>query len=442
MSSSPFSQPPAVPYYPEFALYLAGYGAIRQWEFNGWKAESLSWKKTCYIHGGLSGPVQFLYTGGEAEAFLSHVFVNNFSKFRTGTAKHAIACAESGLIAAHGVLQRLADDQFRLIGAGPWTLYQHSLGQFEVEQEVQDRFWFQIAGPTALEALEAATGEDLRDIAFLRFREIQVAGRRVQIMRVGMAGTLAYELHGPAEFGAEIYDVIFQAGKRFGMERLGWQTFPVNHVEGGFPQLFWTFTSSLYDDPGYLAFAQANPHMWWGLPDFVGSVDPANHHARYRTPHELGWHRSVRFDHDFVGRAVLEREAEAPKRTVVTLEWNPDDVLDIYASLLRPGEEYKYLEIPGSPAHRKTYAHADHIVKSGSEVGISSGTVYSYFFRRVISMATIDIAEAEIGNEVIVLWGDHGSRMKEVRARVARFPYLNEGRNQTIDVRSVAAGVA
>lgn len=431
---TPFASAPAIPFYPDAALYFVGGGAVRQWEYGGWKRESLSWKRSCYIHGGLSGPGQVVYSGPDAEAFLASIFVNNFSKFRIGVAKHAIALDDDGLITAHGVLQRLAQDEFRLFVSGPWSLYRHSLGGYDVKQRIEDNFLFQVAGPTSLATLEAATGESLRDVEFLRFRQTRVAGHEVQILRVGMAGTLAYELHGPKELGPAVYDAVYRAGQPHGIERLGWQTFPVNHVEGGFPQLFWTFTSALYDDPGYLAYAKANPHMWWGLPEFSGSVDPADHRARYRTPHEVGWQRSVRLDHDFVGRAAAECELAGPRRTVVTLEWNDDDVIDIYASLLRPGEEYKFLEIPGSPAHRKTYAHADHILKDGRRIGISSGTIYSYHFRKVISMATLDIAQAHEGNDVTVLWGDFGKRMKEVRARVARFPYLSEGRNRDVDV--------
>ena len=72
--------------------------------------------------------------------------------------------------------------------------------------------------------------------------------------------------------------------------------------------------------------------------------------ARLRTPVEVGWQRAVKFDHDFIGRAALEAEVANPRRTVATLRWNPDDVVDIYASLLQPGEEYKTIDLP--PHHR------------------------------------------------------------------------------------------
>ena len=55
MVSSPFAVPAATPFYPEYPAWSVG-AVARQWEFNGWQPESLSWKNGCYIHGGLSGP--------------------------------------------------------------------------------------------------------------------------------------------------------------------------------------------------------------------------------------------------------------------------------------------------------------------------------------------------------------------------------------------------
>jgi vanillate/3-O-methylgallate O-demethylase len=82
-------------------------------------------------------------------------------------------------------------------------------------------------------------------------------------------------------------------------------------------------------------------------------------------------------------------------------------------------------------------AHADHIVKDGRPAGISSGTTYSYYFREVLSMGCIDVDASKIGTEVIVNWGDYGGRIKNVRATVARFPYLTEGRNSDLDVTAI-----
>ena len=81
--------------------------------------------------------------------------------------------------------------------------------------------------------------------------------------------------------------------------------------------------------------------------------------------------------------------------------------------------------------------HADHLLKDGASIGWSSGTIYSYFYRQVLSLASLEIGEAEIGNEVIVQWGDHGRRIKDVRATVERFPYVSEPRNSDVDARTI-----
>jgi vanillate/3-O-methylgallate O-demethylase len=242
-----------------------------------------------------------------------------------------------------------------------------------------------------------------------------------------MTGNLAYELHGPTEDGPKIYDAVYRAGQEFGIERLGWGTYLVNHVEGGFPQVTWTFipVPGMPDEAARAFIGQ--------FFKISGSVDPANLRARFRTPVEVGWHRMCKFDHDFLGRAALETEVANPKRTVVTLRWNPADVIDIYASLLRSGEAYKPIDLPYAP-NVWPQAHADHILKDGRQIGISSGTIYSYYFREVLSMGCIDIDASKIGTEVTVQWGNYGSRIKNVRAAVERFPYLTEGRNSDLDV--------
>ena len=111
------------------------------------------------------------------------------------------------------------------------------------------------------------------------------------------------------------------------------------------------------------------------------------------------------------------------------------DVLDTYASLFRAGEPLTPIEFPYSP-QRWPMAHADHVLLDGQPVGWSSGTAYSSRFREVISMGCIDVGATEIGTEVVVLWGDHGGPLKEIRATVERFPYLTEQRNSEVDVGS------
>jgi len=171
--------------------------------------------------------------------------------------------------------------------------------------------------------------------------------------------------------------------------------------------------------------------MWSPL---RGSMGP-DIKLRYRTPVELGWEKMIKFDHEFVGRAALEKEVAHPRRKMVSLVWNVDDIMDIHASQYRPGAHYEPMDTPGHFVGKGLFA--DKVLKNGKLVGISSGRNYSYNYRQMLSLCSIDVDQGALGNEVTVLWGDEGTRQKEIRALVSRFPYLNEGRNQDVDVNAI-----
>jgi len=80
-----------------------------------------------------------------------------------------------------------------------------------------------------------------------------------------------------------------------------------------------------------------------------------------------------------------------------------------------------------------------HTQINGREIGYSSGTIYSSSFREFLSLDCLDIAASKLGNDVTVQWGDYGGPIKNMRATVARFPYLTEGRNSDIDVKAIPA---
>src|SRR5205823_11850624 len=103
------------------------------------------------------------------------------------------------------------------------------------------------------------------------------------------------------------------------------------------------------------------------------------------------------FDHKFIGRQSLEEEMADPKRTMVTLVWNPDDLVDLYAALFRKDEPLPdFIEIPRD---RRGYMYADAVLQDGELVGVSTSRGYSAYFREVISLCTIAIEQSEPGTD-------------------------------------------
>jgi len=82
--------------------------------------------------------------------------------------------------------------------------------------------------------------------------------------------------------------------------------------------------------------------------------------------------------------------------------------------------------------------HADLVLTpDGAEIGFSAGRVVSTAYRRMISLGFIRRDHATAGNEVVVVWGNPGTRQKRIRATVARFPYLLQERNDAVDVEKI-----
>ncbi|MGY1812219.1 hypothetical protein [Blastococcus sp. SYSU D00820] len=436
-----------VPAYPDVPTYLNILGGLHIWEGDGWKQESLSWKTTAYLASNLSGLPEFTFSGPHAQEFLSRLSINNVHRWPVGTSKHLVMLDDRGYIANHGLTVRDSEDSFRHMAAMPWPLYKAPSLGLDVEIGLRDIFLFQVAGPTSVQVLERLLGQPLRGLAFLGVQRVAIPGIdasvEIELSRIGMAGTLAYELRGPLEHGPAVFDAVFQAGKDFGLKRLGWRTYVVNHTEGGFPQQGCTFLPAAFADPGFVShpvFGAALPPGQTGGA-LRGSIDPTDMDARLRTPFEVNWGWMAKFDHDFIGRAALEAEAADPRRKTVVLRWNKEDVVDVFASQFEPGQEYKHFEFPTTP-QSPAGDHADLVTKDGRPVGVSSVAVYSYHYREMLSHSTIDLEHAAIGTEVVVHWGDHGGRIKPIRATVERFPYLDMASNKDFDIDAIPSGVA
>ncbi len=437
-----FVHHPLIPYDPNVWLYVAQGSVVVPFEWTNWRDETMAGKQSCSIHASLNPQPTFRVKGPEALKFLSDVCVNDFTNFPIGTAKHAIMCNEDGFDMGDGVLMRLGEDEFLTYEMGAnyiaYVFQQRKYGAVG-EDLTGTNFLYQIVGPRSLEVLETVTGDDLHDIRFARFRPSSIDGTDVMVLRVGMPGTLAYELHGKAEDGPAVYNAVLEAGEPFGIRRLGFRAYLMQHTEGGFPQAFNHFPHPWLEDKGFLEYLEKIGIRSRYTNVCRGSMGP-DIRLRYRNPVELGWGKMINFNHGFVGREALEEEMASPRRKMVTLVWNAEDIIDVYASKFRPGEEpYANMDNPYERfVEGAGWAYyADQVLKDGRLVGISSGRTLSYNYREMLSLCSIDVEYGELGTEVVVLWGDPGARQKEIRAVVSRFPYLNEDRNEDVDVSTI-----
>lgn len=433
----------------EFAMVGPMLGAM---QFTGWRHEATAWKEAAYLGASLSMAPVYRVKGPDAVRFLSDHFVNNFETLKTGGIRHGIMCDAQGRIIADGVVMKVDDDEFVGYWLNPVMEYKLSRGDYDaVGEDLSGQvFLYQVGGPRSLEIIERATGEDLHDLPFARHRTANIGGHPVRILRLGMAGTLSYEIHGSSAGAHEVYRLLAEAGEQYGLVKLGRRAYMLNHTEDGFPQAYYHYPYPWYEDPEFAAWLDERPGAGFFAfnPRLLGSVG-ADAEIRYMTPFDTGWAGRIHWDHEFVGREALAAVPEESKRRVVTLEWNSKDVVDVYASQFHDGPSYDQMDHPNDMAwdsgvvddrtgQMRTFGfHADWVLAGGGKVGIASGRAISLSYNRMISLAFLDPAFAEEGAEVTVLWGAPGGLQKQIRARVARFPYLDAPSNQFFDTASI-----
>ncbi|WBY02943.1 hypothetical protein PE066_05235 [Ramlibacter tataouinensis] len=422
-------------------------------EYTDWMDESMSWKTTCYV-GDWSWLPELNIWGPDAQRFLSDFTVNSMAAHEIGQAKHAIFCSKEGKVIGEGVLARLGEQEFELNASGPvnlWLQYNLERGNYKAQSQLRrEKTKVQVSGPNALYLLEKLTRESLRDIRFMRFRIVPLAGCDVAFLRQGMAGEIGFELHGPLSHLDAMLAAIMEAGQEFGIRRLGSRTALINHLEAGFPTVNLDYLPATAGAAEREFFEMYNTRLaprgtieWRvGVARVLkvrGSFDGDDVSAWYRSPVELGWGRNVKLDHDFWGRTALEAELQDPKRTIVSLVWNAEDVQDVCDSYFSPSEQpYEYMDMPRSLL---VCSYASKVIANGREVGVATSRGYSFYYRKMISHCVIDLPFAEPGTEVTVIWGEPHKRQKEIRAVVHTYPFKRNANRET-DLTKLPAQLA
>jgi len=246
----------------------------------------------------------------------------------------------------------------------------------------------------------------------------------VRSLRHGMAGQPGFELFGPWADGARVRAAIVEAGEQFGLVLVGSRAYSSANLESA-----WV-PSPL---PAVFTGEEAAEYLEWlpasRLGSLAGSFASDDIEDYYLTPYDLGYGRSVAFDHDFIGRAALERIAAGPLRQKVTLVWDADDVAAAQRTLLEEGVPAKYIEFPKA---RYGQYQVDRVLAGGQDVGVSHDCGYIVGEQVFASLASVDADAAAPGTEVVVLWGEEPNSRKPavephrqvpIRAIVQPAPY-------------------
>lgn len=247
----------------------------------------------------VSGFNRFEITGADRHAFLDRMFCGKLTR-RGGRVGLGYLLNHHGMVKAEATVANLpASDR------GPERVWYGSAAASEfhdmdwltqhlrADEDVQirsltnDQTILVLAGPGARDVLSACARGDWSKEAFpwLSVRECHVGFSPATVMGVSFSGELAYEIHVPNQALHAAYKALREAGKAHGLKLFGARAVESMRLEKGF--------------------------LHWKA-DLLTEFDPF----------ETALDRFVRLEKDdFIGRqALLRRQAEGPRRTLVTLK--------------------------------------------------------------------------------------------------------------------------
>jgi vanillate/3-O-methylgallate O-demethylase len=419
-------------------------------EHTNWIEEQRAVRESCAVVDQSYHMETLQIEGPDAIDLLMDLGVNSFERIRAEDPPQAInllMCNPDGYAIGDVILFYVGEDEFSAVGenyVNNWIKYNAEISDLNVtttapydpyaDEGTPPEFRFQIQGPDALDVMEEVVDGDLPEIPFFQMDTIQINGVETYALSHGMAATPGLEIFGPYEYHDEVLDKILDAGEQYGIRQLGSKAYKTGKIGSGW---FVMTVPAIYESDemkGYRKWLDTDTTE--AQLSIGGSFDSDDITDYYMTPTERGQGHLIDFGHDFVGREALEGMADERQWERVTLVWDAEDVVDVYASLFQEGATNKFIDLPDT-ATQWSKTHYDKVLKDGEVIGVSKYPGYLYYKREMLSLAAVDQEYSEPGTEVTFVWGDDSGKRNverhekvEIGATVAEVPYVRGGRQE------------
>jgi glycine cleavage system aminomethyltransferase T/glycine/D-amino acid oxidase-like deaminating enzyme len=323
------------------------WGRQNWWEYNA--AEHRACRENVILMD-LSLMSKFLVQGRDSEAILNRISTSNVS-VPPGKILYTEWLNQRGFIEADLTVTRLAEDAFMVICSDlahrhveTW-LKRHIPADAHccVADLTSAYAMLNLQGPNSRQLLAVLTHADVSNQAFpyMTMQEIDIHYAKVLAFRITYLGELGYELYIPTEFGPQVFDVLVEAGRDFGLKHAGLQALNTLRIE------------KAYRDYGH-------------------DIDATE------TPLEAGLSFLVDFDKPggFIGREPLLQRNESgllKKRFVQFLLENPEPLLHYGEQIYRDGQRVGYVR---SGAYGFTLGGAVGLAMVENEGGVSTEYIH------------------------------------------------------------------
>ena len=305
---------------------------------------------------------EFMVSGKGSLKFLQSVVTNDIAALKIKQACYNCLCYENGSVIDDLFVYRMGEEEFFIVvNAGTiqkdldW-LNSQKPGSVTIRNMSDELAKLDLQGPKAQATLQKLTQYNLSDIKRFRAEYIDIENIQLKVLvsRTGYTGEDGFEIYCKPENAANIWIDLLDAGKEFNIKPCGLGARDTLRVEACY---------SLYGHE---------------LNDTI-------------TPIEAGLKFIVKFNKDFIGKTILQKQdEEGTEKKLICFTMNEKAV---------PREHYK-------------------IQKDEKEIGeVSSGT-FSPVMKKGIGMGFIASEQGELGTEIDIL-----IRGKVYKATITKRPF-------------------
>ncbi|HSR70629.1 MAG TPA: aminomethyltransferase family protein [Acidobacteriota bacterium] len=336
--------------------------------------------------------------GPDALRVADRIMTRKIASCQVGRVMYSPWCDEQGKMIEDGTVARLSQDHLRLTAAERSLRWFEDVGyglEFTIEDVTEKLAALSLQGPRARRVLCAALGQDLAGLGWFRLAATHLPGREVglAVTRTGYTGDLGYELWIEAAHALDLWDLLMQAGRPYGLRPCGLAAMDIARIEAGL----------LLIDV-----------------DFIPS-NKAVLETQKSSPFEAGLGWSVALDKpDFIGRsALLEEKRRGSRWALVGLEIDWVGLERVFAGF----------DLPPQVAGRASRDPVP-VYKAGRQIGQATSRTFSPRLKKYIGLATLEARHAHPGVEVEIEVTVEYTRLK-APAKVAKTPFFDPPRKRS-----------
>jgi aminomethyltransferase len=330
--------------------------------------------------------------GREAQRLVNKIITRDVSSMKVGQIIYSPWCDEAGHMIDDGTIWRLGEEHFRITAADPSLRWFQDCG-FGFEAQVSDisrnLAALALQGPNSRAVLSQVIEEvDLNELKFYHLAQGKMADFPVTVTRTGFTGDLGFELWVAVGNAEEMWDMLIEAGRPYGVMAAGMVALDIARIEAALLLIEVDYISS-----------------------FKTLIE-----SRKSSPFEagLGWTISPAKDR-FVGQKALATEREAgSKWALVGLQIDWPELEKLFASY----------DLPPQVAGRASRAAVPLYNNKNRQVGQVTSRTFSPVSKRYIALATVESEFSQLDTELQVEITVEFTR-HFCRARVVDTPFYN-----------------